>query len=86
METDRWYVDYVARLSAKDLAETIDFAFTDGAPGQMSREEMFGHVIAHCSYHRGEVGRIMTRQTGSSPPDTFTGYLHQAAPTRRRRV
>ncbi|SDZ61549.1 Uncharacterized damage-inducible protein DinB (forms a four-helix bundle) [Variovorax sp. YR266] len=84
-ETDRWYVDYVARLNSQELAESIEFTFTDGAPGRMSREEMLAHVATHAGYHRGEVGRILTRLTGSSPPDTFTGYLHQAEPGRRAR-
>ncbi|HEX7866404.1 MAG TPA: DinB family protein [Variovorax sp.] len=84
-ETDRWYIDYVARLGPQELAESIEFTFTDGAPGRMSREEMLAHVVTHGGYHRGEVGRIMTRITGSSPPDTFTGFLHQAEPARRTR-
>ncbi|WP_276311671.1 MULTISPECIES: DinB family protein [unclassified Variovorax] len=84
-ETDRWYIDYIARLSPRELEESIEFTFTDGAPGRMSREEMLAHVATHAGYHRGEVGRIMTRLTGSSPPDTFTGYLHQAEPARRAR-
>ncbi|WP_395317354.1 DinB family protein [Variovorax sp. UC74_104] len=82
-ETDRWYIDYIARLDPQALAENIDFTFTDGAPGRMSREEMLAHVATHAGYHRGEVGRILTRLTGSSPPDTFTGFLHQAEPGRR---
>ena len=85
-ETDRWYVAYTARLSAQELAESIDFDFTDGAAGRMSREEMLGHVVTHAGYHRGEVGRIMWRLMGSSPPDTFTGFLHRAEPARRMRA
>jgi len=84
-ETDRWYIDYIARLDPQALTENIDFTFTDGAPGRMSREEMLAHVATHAGYHRGEVGRILTRLTGSSPPDTFTGFLHQAEPGRRAR-
>jgi uncharacterized damage-inducible protein DinB len=82
-ETDHWYIDYIARLSPQELAESIEFTFTDGNLGRMSREEMLAHVATHAGYHRGEVGRILTRLTGSSPPDTFTGYLHQAEPARR---
>ncbi|WFU08469.1 DinB family protein [Rhizobium sp. CB3090] len=82
-ETDRWYVDYVAELSAEDLTESIAFKFSDGGYGRMSRQEMLGHVIAHGGYHRGEVGQIITQLTGSSPPDTFTGYLHTIEPVRR---
>ncbi|BEP40306.1 DinB family protein [Variovorax sp. V15] len=84
-ETDRWYIDYVARLNPRELEEGIEFTFTDGAPGRMSREEMLAHVATHAGYHRGEVGRILTRLTGSSPPDTFTGFLHRAEPARRER-
>jgi hypothetical protein len=54
--TDRWYLEYVPRLSADELAEPIEFAFTDGAQGRMSREEMLAHVITHGGYHRGDVG------------------------------
>ncbi len=84
-ETDRWYVDYVARLGPREFEEHIDFSFTDGAAGRMSREEMLAHVATHAGYHRGEVGRILTRLTGSSPPDTFTGFLHRTEPDRRAR-
>lgn len=84
-QTDGWYIDHVARLGPEDLAQPIEFLFTDATPGRMTREEMLAHVVTHAGYHRGEVGRIMTRLTGASPPDTFTGYLHQAEPARRLR-
>ena len=85
-DTDQWYIAYVESLSETDLTEVIEFSFTDGTPGRMSREEMLGHVIAHSGYHRGEVGRIMTQLTGSTPRDTFTGYLHEVEPARRERM
>lgn len=79
-EADRWYIDYAGDISSSGLAETIDFMFTDGTAGRMSREEMLAHVLAHSGYHRGEVGQILTQLTGSSPRDTFTGYLHEVRP------
>jgi len=79
-DTDRWYVDYVSRLGPEDLEETIDFVFTDGARGRMSREEMLAHVITHAGYHRGEVGRLMPEINAR---DLFTGYLHRSDPKRR---
>lgn len=85
-ETDRWYLRYVEQVEPEELAEAIRFAFTDGAPGQMSREEMLAHVITHGGYHRGEVGRIVTQLSKPSSPDTFTGYLQQAEPARRAPV
>ena len=82
-ETDQWYIAYVERLGETELTEAIEFLFTDGTPGRMSREEMLGHVVTHAGYHRGEVGRILTQLTTSSPRDTFTGYLHEVEPARR---
>ncbi|OHX11599.1 damage-inducible protein DinB [Chromobacterium sphagni] len=85
-KTDQWYIGYIARLDEAELAAMIEFPFSDGMPGRMSREEMLGHIIAHGGYHRGEIGRIMTQLTRSSPRDTFTGYLHETEPARRERM
>ncbi|MFM0730047.1 DinB family protein [Paraburkholderia sediminicola] len=83
-DMDRWYIQYVTHLRDADLTEAIAFSFTDGTAGRMSREEMLGHVIAHGGYHRGEIGQILTQLTGSSPRDTFTGFLHEVEPARSR--
>ena len=80
---DAWYVDYSADLSAEQLAENIEFIFTDGDKGLMSREEMLAHVTAHGAYHRGAAGRFMV-QAGTPPPrDLYTRFLHQSEPARR---
>lgn len=81
-DTDRWYIDYTARLSPDELREVIAFTFTDGKPGRMSREEMLAHVIAHGGYHRGQVGQILSQmpialRRESMFRDTFTSYLHR---------
>jgi uncharacterized damage-inducible protein DinB len=84
-DTDRWYVDYVSRLTANELSEPIEFMFTDDTPARMTREEMLLHVSLHGGYHRGAVGRILA-QLGISPPrDLFTGFLHRSEPERRNR-
>ena len=83
--SDRWYVDYVASVSPQDLAETIEFTFTDGLPGRMSREEMLAHVLTHGGYHRGAVGRILSQLSVTVPRDIFTTYLHRHEPARRER-
>jgi uncharacterized damage-inducible protein DinB len=56
-ESDRWYVEYVAKAPPDKLQEVVKFAFTDGSPGSMSREEMLAHVATHGDYHLGAVGR-----------------------------
>lgn len=83
--TDEWYVDYVVGLRPEKLAESVNFTFTDGEPGRMSRAEMLAHVVIHGEFHRGAVGRIMT-QHSIKPPDAFTVYLHGTEPAARRRL
>jgi uncharacterized damage-inducible protein DinB len=83
--SDQEYVDYVATLKRHRLAERIDFAFTDGKPGCMSREEMLLHVITHGVGHRGQVSALMLLNSLSPVVDGFTTYLHTAEASTRRR-
>ena len=83
--SDREYVDYVATLDRADLAERIDFTFTDGAPGCMSREEMLMHVITHGVGHRGQVSAVLLLNSMTPAKDGFTTYLHQAEALERGR-
>lgn len=86
-KSDREYIDYVSALDRDKLAEQIEFAFTDGAPGRMSREEMLMHVITHGIGHRGQVSAVMLLNSIPPAKDGFTTYLHEAeASTRRRAV
>ncbi|WP_339525506.1 DinB family protein [Pseudomonas sp. EA_35y_Pfl2_R111] len=82
-KTDRWYLDYVATLSAEQLAERLHFTFVDGDTGCMSREEMLAHIVTHGGYHRGAVGRIMAQVQLAPPRDIYTRFLHQNQPQRR---
>ena len=83
--SDQWYVDYVPRLDKAQLAERIDFTFTDGLPGRMSREEMLMHVTVHGEYHRGQISLIMMQNSITPPADGFTSFLHKAEASTRRR-
>ena len=84
--SDREYVGYVSALDGSQLAERIDFAFTDGAPGSMSREEMLMHVITHGVGHRGQVSAVMLLNSVTPAKDGFTTYLHHAEALTRRRT
>jgi uncharacterized damage-inducible protein DinB len=83
--SDAGYVDYVSKLTPETLTESIDFTFTDGALGRMSREEMLSHVVLHGGYHRGAIGRIMSQLSIPPGRDVFTGFLHLSEATTRRR-
>jgi uncharacterized damage-inducible protein DinB len=85
--SDREYIAYVATLHHGQLVERIDFAFTDGALGRMSREEMLLHVIIHGAGHRGQVSAVILLNGLSPAKDGFTTFLHEAeASTRRRKA
>lgn len=84
--SDREYIDYVSRLDLDQLAERIDFTFTDGAPGRMSREEMLLHVVTHGTGHRGQVSAVMLLNSVPSAKDGFTTYLHEAEASTRGRA
>jgi uncharacterized damage-inducible protein DinB len=81
--SDGWYENYVSKLSAQELSEQINFKFTDGDAGTMSREEILLHVITHGGYHRGAAGRILAQLEIAPPRDLFTRYLHNTEPSRR---
>lgn len=85
-ESDREYVDYVASLDRAQLEERIDFSFTDGAAGRMSREEMLLHVLTHGVGHRGQVSAVMLFDSVPPAKDGFTTYLHEAEAAERRRA
>jgi uncharacterized damage-inducible protein DinB len=84
--SDREYLDFVAALDGDRFAEQIDFAFTDGAPGRMSREEMLMHVITHGVGHRGQVSALMLLNCIAPAKDGFTTYLHETEALKRRRM
>ncbi|AJZ63304.1 dinB family protein [Paraburkholderia fungorum] len=83
--SDQEYIKYVSGLDRGALAERIDFVFTDGAPGCMSREEMLMHVINHGTGHRGQVSALMLLNAVSPARDGFTTYLHEAEASTRGR-
>jgi uncharacterized damage-inducible protein DinB len=84
--SDREYVDYVSALDRDQLAEPIDFTFTDGAPGRMTREEMLMHLITHGAGHRGQVSAVMLLNSVAPATDGFTTYLHNAEASARGRA
>jgi len=85
-KSDREYIDYVATLDRDQLEDQIDFTFTDGATGRMSREEMLMHVITHGIGHRGQISAVMLLNTVPPAKDGFTTYLHEAEASTRRRT
>ena len=54
-------MDYAARVTAAELAESVDFTFVDdGEPGRMSRGDMLAHIITHGAAHRDAIGKMLS--------------------------
>jgi len=81
--TDAWYVNYVSALAPSESSEILDFTFTDGDRGRMSKEEVLLHVVTHGGYHRGNVGQVLKSISVAPPRDLYTKFLHQSEPARR---
>jgi uncharacterized damage-inducible protein DinB len=72
---DDWYVHYVAKVSHAHLAETVQFTFTDGGEGSMTREEILMHLITHGAYHRGSLAHAIKGIAMAPPSDSLTKFL-----------
>lgn len=81
--TDTWYQSYVSGIPEADLSAVLDFTFTDGDAGRMSKEEVLLHVLVHGGYHRGNVGQVLKSISVAPPRDLYTKFLHQSEPSRR---
>lgn len=84
-DVDARYILLLATFDDDALEEAIDFTFTDGQEGRMTRAEMLLHVATHAGYHRGEAGCLVPEVEAASMRDVFAGYLHRAEPVRRER-
>jgi uncharacterized damage-inducible protein DinB len=78
--SDQWFLDYVEDATTDMLNDVIDFDFTDGDHGRLSRTQMLLHLLAHGTYHRGEIGRLLEGAGIDAPRDTLARYWRVTAP------
>ncbi len=69
VEIDRDLVDFVAGLTAEDLARVVQHKTTKGASQAQPLWQMLQHLINHGTYHRGQVA-TMLRQLGAKAIST----------------
>jgi uncharacterized damage-inducible protein DinB len=60
-DVDDWYVSHVAGMTPHALAQKLEFAYTNGEPGHMTRGDILLHVCTHGIYHCGNVGVILLK-------------------------
>jgi len=85
-ENDSWLVEFAESASSTDLERIIVFQFVDGDYGQLSIDEIFLHLLTHGSNHRGMASRVLAEHGLERPKDTFTRFLHELEPFRRKAV
>lgn len=70
-----WYTEYTAALSLHELAECIDFTYSNGEAARMTRGQMLLHVAMHGTGHRGNIS-ILLQKNGLQPSrDRLTDFL-----------
>lgn len=75
---DEWLIQYAGSLDEAAAAEEIDFVFTDGDQGRMSRSQMLIHLASHGLYHISVAAQELSSQGLPTPPLLLTTYLSQA--------
>ncbi len=82
-EMDRYYIDYVSRLSQQDLDRVIHYKGFTGDSFSNPLWQSLHQLTNHASYHRGQVV-TMLRQLGVKPvsTDLIAFYREQAAAAR----
>ncbi|OWJ98241.1 damage-inducible protein DinB [Pseudomonas sp. A46] len=65
---NEWFIRYLESVTREELDQRVQFTFTDGKPGDMSKEEILGHILSHGLLHRGGICTIL-------PPELLKGYM-----------
>ncbi|MFC5430705.1 DinB family protein [Paraburkholderia denitrificans] len=74
---DEWLIQYAQQLDDAAAAEEIDFVFTDGDKGRMTRTQMLMHLVSHALYHLSVTTHELSRQGLPTPPLLLTTCLGQ---------
>ncbi len=85
-ENDSWLVKFAESTSPTDLERIIAFQYTDGDYGRLSIDEILLHLLTHGSNHRGMASRVLASHGLERPKDTFSRFLHELEPFRRKAV
>lgn len=73
--TADWYVSYADIMTPAGRDEIVDFSYSNGSPGRMSRGDMLLHVAMHGAYHRGNIGIILQKNGIEPNADRLTDFL-----------
>ena len=68
-EINQWYIDWATSQTMESMSERLKFNFVSGKAAEMTRGEMFLHIVNHKTYHRGWVSEMFF-DCGQNPPET----------------
>lgn len=66
-EMNQWLIDYAGTLDSTSESQPIQFTFTDGDAGCLTRGEMLIHLSTHAMYHLSVMTQPFVRE-GLKPP------------------
>ncbi|HTR08180.1 MAG TPA: DinB family protein [Paraburkholderia sp.] len=78
-DLDAWYLAWIERVSEAETNERVRFPFIDGGEGEMTRGEIFLHVINHYTFHRGFIVEALRGLGISVPATDITVYIRDCA-------
>ncbi|WP_339074324.1 DinB family protein [Teredinibacter turnerae] len=73
---DHWLIEFVKTVDEVGLQREINFTFTDGDEGRMTVAEVLDHLVIHGTYHRGNIGMLLSDCGLARPADIYTRFLH----------
>ncbi|WP_341666799.1 DinB family protein [Alcaligenes sp. SDU_A2] len=74
---NEWLVDYAGQLDDISAKEEIEFVYTDGDRGLMTRAQMLMHLSSHGLCHISVTAQALSSQGLPVPPLLFSTYLNQ---------
>lgn len=80
-DNNEWLMDYAGSLTANKQEERVEFIFTDGARGNMTRAEILLHLLTHSQNHLSWIASVMAGAGLPTPPmllTTLLGRQHKA--------
>ncbi len=70
-------IELASSMSNQASQEVVEFVFTDGMHGTMTRQEMLLHLSTHGLYHLSVTGTHLIKAGVAMPPVLLTTMLHR---------
>lgn len=75
VDSNEWLLTYARSMNADTATERVHFTFTDGTPGEMTREEILLHLLTHAIYHLSTCSPLLEKNALPIPPMLLTTML-----------